>query len=186
MTVSTKLITAEDLFAMGSDAPYELINGELHEVSPTSAEATTITFRLGRLIGNFVDELQLGECASADGGFVLRRNPDTVVAPDVGFIRTERIPPGFDYQTFFPVAPDLAVEVVSPSNTQPEILRKVSLYAEAGVPLVWVVYPRRQAVTVHELGEPPRTLRAGEVLDGGDVLPGFRLEIEPIFRRRLG
>lgn len=179
--VSTKLVTADELLAMGTDAHFELIEGELHEVSPSGTESSMIAMLLAEKIGPFVRSRKLGIVTDAQGGYVLRRNPDTVVAPDIGVVRRERIPHGHDFTTFFPGPPDFAVEVVSPSDRPAEILGKVALYLEAEVPLVWVVYPRQRAVTAHALGEPPATLREGEVLDGGDILPGFSVAVSEIF-----
>ena len=180
--VSAKLVTAEELLSMGSDAPYELIEGALHEVSPSWVKASVIASRLMIRIGSFVEQEELGFVTGEQGGFVLGRDPDTVVAPDLGFVRSERIPSGYDYNSFFPGHPDLAVEVVSPSETNPDVLRKVALYAAANVPLVWVVYPMQRAVTIHALGEPPRTLGEQDMLTCGDVIPGFEVSVGEIFR----
>jgi len=183
--VATKLVTGDELLAMGADAPYELIEGELREVSPTSARPTTVTSIASAYITMHVLHLRLGYVSSSDGGYFMTHDPDSILAPDIGFIGKERIPAGFDFEHFFPVPPDLAVEVVSPSNTRPEILRKVALYQEAGVPLVWVVFLRQRAVEVHPLGEPVTTLHEGDDLDGGEVLPGFRLPVARIFEDPL-
>jgi Uma2 family endonuclease len=180
--VSTKLVTAEDLAAMGSDAPYDLIEGELHEVSPSWIKSSVIAARLNRHLGAFVEDNSLGFVSGEEGGFHLKRNPDTVVAPDVAFVKQKNIPAGYDFNSFFPGPPDLAVEVVSSSDTQADILRKITTYAAADVPVVWVVYPEQRAVTVHELDGPPRTFEQGEILTGGELLPGFELAVDDIFR----
>jgi Uma2 family endonuclease len=179
--VETRLVTADDLLAMGSDARYELIDGELHEVSPTSFESGLIaSYLYGSLLG-YVRPRRLGLVVTAEAGWVLRQNPDTVVAPDIGFVRAERLPSQPDWDRFILVVPDLAVEVVSPSDRPGDLLRKVQVYADAGVPLVWVVYPKRRAVTVYRLSEPPVTLQAGDTLTGADVLPGFEMAVAEIF-----
>ena len=182
--VSTKLITADELAAMGSDAPYELIEGELHEVSPSGLGSSVISQNIAGWLTPFVRERRLGIVSGEEGGYLLRRNPDTVVAPDLAFLREERIPDDYDFNPFFPGAPDLAVEIVSFSDTPADVLRKLALYAAAEVPLVWVVYPTRKAVTIHMLGEPPRTIGEQDVLDGGDVIPGFELSVSEIFKLR--
>ena len=170
---------------MGEDAPYEIIDGELVEVSPASAEPAEVAIEFAGSIREFVRPRRLGRITGADGGFILRRDPDTVVAPDVGFIRRERIPRGFDRQSYYPVPPDLAVEVISPSNTMAGISRKITKYLAAGVPLVWVAHPRRRTVTVYRPGRPPLDLGMADELDGEDVLPGFRLKIADVFRDPL-
>jgi len=183
--VSTKLVTAEDLLAMGSDAPFELLKGELIEVSPSSMESSSITSHLSSIIDRHVFQFKSGLVTSAEGGYVLQRDPDTVVAPDIGFILRSRIPAGFNRQKFMPVPPDLAVEVLSPSNTPAEMYRKLGLYSAAGVPLVWVVYPVQRVVTVHKLGEPSVTLGENDTLNGHDILPGLTIAVSQVFESSL-
>jgi Uma2 family endonuclease len=182
--VTTKQFTADDLLTMPGD--YELIRGELREVSPSSAEPTIVGLRLGSLLYLQVHDRNLGWVSGADGGYVLFSDRKTVAAPDIGFIRRERIPASFDFQHYFPVPPDFAIEVVSPSNTYAEAIAKVELYLEAGVPLVWLVMPRRRAVTVYRPGQEPVTMVEGDELDGGDVVPGFRLSVGDLFAGPLG
>ena len=180
--VTTKLVTAEDLAAMGSDAPYELIEGKLHEVSPSFIAPSMISQTLSSWLGPFVRERRLGMLTGEEGGYLLRRNPDTVVAPDLAFVGRRRIPTNHDFQSFFPGPPDLAVEVVSISDTSADVLRKLALYAAAETPLVWVVYPTQRAVTVQIPGEPFRTLGEGDLLTGGEVIPGFEIVVSELFR----
>lgn len=184
--VASKVFTADELLAMGEAGhTFELIRGELHEVSPSSDESTFITFYLGLALGSFVKPRKLGLLSSAEGGWRLQRDPDTVVAPDIGFVKVDRLPKSRDRDRYVDVVPDLAVEVVSPSDRSSDVLRKVQIYAEAGVPLVWVVYPKMKAVTVYRLSEPPVTLREGDVLGGDDVIPGFEMPVEEIFQDPL-
>jgi Uma2 family endonuclease len=178
---TTKLFTAEDLAAMGADAPYELDMGELVEVSPSFGDASAIAANIIAPLNFYVKRRKLGIVFSSDGGFFLTRNPDTVRSPDAAFVRKERIPPGYRLRSFIPVAPDLAVEVLSSSNTHREIERKIALYLAAGTTLVWVAHPLRQTVEVVRPGVERRLLRSGDVLDGEDVLPGFRLPVAEIF-----
>lgn len=181
--VSTKIVTAEDLLAMGSDAPFELYEGELHRMSPTFSDSSSVTAMLSMYISLHVVTNGLGLITSAEGGIILRRDPDTVVAPDIAFINIDRIPAGYDYQSFLPVPPDLAVEVVSVSDGPNDVFRKLALYSEAGVPLIWIVYPRQRAITVYRNGLPPYTLGESETIDGGDVLPGLSIRLEEIFAK---
>jgi Uma2 family endonuclease len=183
--VSTKVVTADELSAMGSDAPYDLIEGELHEVSPSWVKASIISQAISGWMTPFVREHSLGFITGEQGGYLLSQDPDTVVAPDLAFVQTHRIPIGYDFESFFPGPPDLAVEVVSPSDSQAEVFRKLARYAAANCPVVWIIYPAQRAVTVHELGEPPKTFQEGEVLTGGEILPGFELAVSEIFRLPL-
>jgi Uma2 family endonuclease len=178
----TTLFTADDLLAMGSDAPYELIRGELRDVSPSGAKATMIAGFIYVQLFLFVKSRALGYISTTDGGYILSRDPDTLVAPDVAFIARQRIPADFSFDHFFPVPPDLAVEVLSPSNRPGQVAEKVRLYQEAGVPLIWVVDPRKQSVTVHRLGQESLVAGVETDLDGAEILPGLRLAVAELFR----
>ena len=177
--VASKVFTADDLLTMSGD--YELIRGELREVSPASAEPTMVAFNFGAPLHAFVGRHKLGRITGADGGFELFPDRQSVVAPDVGFIRRERIPAKFDYQHFVPVPPDAALEVMSPSDSFPEVMEKINLYLEAGVPLVWLAIPKRRVIVVYRPGRAPRTLTENDEIDGEDVIPGFRMPVREVF-----
>ncbi|MEZ4504651.1 MAG: Uma2 family endonuclease [Thermomicrobiales bacterium] len=179
---ATHLATAEDLLQMGSRAPYELWEGALREVSTPGFRAAVYGARLAIATFSFADAQGLGYVTSARCGYTLSEHPDTVVAPDVGFVRGDRFPDGMPDRGFCPVPPDLAIEVISPTDTKAEMAEKQALYAKAGVPLVWWVDPERKTATVHRLGHAPEVVEAKGVLDGGDVLPGFELALQAIFR----
>ena len=114
--------------------------------------------------------------------FIVLREPDVILMPDVAFVRSDRLPPEELREGFMPLAPDLAVEVLSPSNRTGEMAEQVELYLRGGARLVWVVQPRRRVVTVHAPGREAITLHEGDTLDGGEVLPGFTLPVADIFR----
>jgi Uma2 family endonuclease len=177
--VATKVFTADDLLTMPGD--YELIRGELREVSPSSLEPTVITINVSSALFSHVRAHRLGLITSADGGFTLFPDRQSVVAPDLGFIRRERIPASFDRQHFFPGPPDAALEVVSPSDSYNEVSEKVQLYLEAGVRLIWVAIPKRRVVEVYRPGQARRILTENDELDGEDVIPGFRMPIREVF-----
>lgn len=184
-TTITGLMTAEELERLEDDGyRYELIEGVLHRMSPASFRPSNIAVRFAARLVVFADEHGLGEVTGADGGYVLRRDPDTVLAPDVAFVRTERLPSAEEQEHFAPVVPDLVVEVVSPSDSMTKVDDKVERYLAAGVGLVWVFHPRRRTVTVRRANRPVRVLWEGDVLDGEDVLPGFVLAVSDIFRAR--
>ena len=88
---TTQLTTANDLEAMGSDARFELIQGVLHEVSPSSSDSSAVGLRFSIELGGFIYRHGLGRVTGADGGFIVERSPDTVIAPDIGFVRSERL-----------------------------------------------------------------------------------------------
>ncbi|MBA3416878.1 MAG: Uma2 family endonuclease [Chloroflexia bacterium] len=177
---TTALMTAEELYALPKERRGELIAGVMCPMPPVDLDHVDDVGRLIRRIGNFAEEHAPG-IVGPEGGFRLHRDPDTVLAPDVAYVRRDRVPPPGERTGFPDLAPDLAVEVRSPSNTAAEIARKVVLYLEAGTRLVWVVDRPRREVTSHAPGRPPRTLGVGDTLDGEDVLPGFTLPLAALF-----
>ncbi|OFW08369.1 MAG: hypothetical protein A3H27_07695 [Acidobacteria bacterium RIFCSPLOWO2_02_FULL_59_13] len=180
--MSTKtLLTSEDLWKRVADGSrYELSEGELLPMTPVGMEHGGIVVRLARLLGAFVDEKNLG-LVGTEIGFRLARDPDTVRAPDVAFVAKHRLPKEGVPKKFAEFAPDLAVEVLSPEDTASEILRKVEEYLAAGVALAWVVDPATRTVTVYRSLRDIQILSADQELDGGTVLPGFRVKIAEIF-----
>ncbi len=177
------LHTAEELLALGEDAPFILIEGRLVEEMPSGFRSTRIAALFVAYLVMYARPRKLGEVCGADGGFILQRDPDTVLSPDAAFIRADRLSPSDQAIVgFLPTYPDLAVEVLSPSNRAGEVARKVEIYSKAGVPLVWVIDPERETATVYAHGREPVTLARGDALDGGDVLPGFTLPLDDVFR----
>jgi len=173
------ITTAEQLLEAGDIGRCELVRGELRTMIPPSFQHGRITIKLTRPIVNHVEAHGLGTVVAAETGFVLSREPDTVRAPDIAFVRTAR-GPGPD-RGYFPGAPDLAVEVLSPDDRPRYVREKVAEWLEAGTRAVWVVDPRVRTVTVHTPAEDPRVLQEAEILDGGDVLPGFTLAVRNVF-----
>lgn len=179
---TTRMATVDDLLAIEDDGyQYELVNGEIRRMSPAGGEASILAGGILAHLWNFVREHQLGRVFGADGTFILDERPPTAVAPDVAFVRMDRMPPASELPRPLLLAPDLAVEVVSPSDTMPQVAKKVRRYLDAGTPLVWVVIPRRKQVIVHRTQGDPITLGVDDGLDGGDVLPGFHLKVADIF-----
>jgi Uma2 family endonuclease len=180
MTI-THLITADELEAMGSDARFELIQGVLHEMSPSSFPSSRVLSKIGVLLYNFVDAQQLGEVTFAEAGFVLEANPDTVVAPDVAFVRGSRLHLAPRQRGFFPAPPDLIVEVISPADEPADIRRKQALYDRVGIPMVWWIDPERRTAMVHIPGQTARQLTEMDSLDGGEIVPGFSVHLAKLF-----
>lgn len=176
---TTTLWTPEELLTQAGAEHGDLIRGVVQPVTPGGNPHWRLTGFLDRRVGAFVEERGLG-AVGPEGGFILGRNPDTVLGPDVAFVRAERLPP-LSQEGFLEFAPDLAIEVVSPSNTRAQISEKVAIYLEAGTNLVWVVDPPRRMGTVFAPSRPARTLRDGDSLDGEDVLPGFTLPLPELF-----
>lgn len=123
----------------------------------------------------------LGVVLGAETGFTIARDPDTVRAPDAAFVRADRVPTQGARAGFAELAPDLVVEVVSPSDRAGAIAAKVLDWLDAGVAVVWVVHPEHRHVVVHEAGGTARIVRGDAVLDGGPVLPDLRVPLEDLF-----
>ena len=135
--------------------------------------------RINRHLDIFVDEHNLGE-TTVESGYLLSRNPDVVVGPDAAFISTERLARQGDDP--YPPAPELAVEIVSPNDRAGEIATKVQKYLTAGTNVVWVVYPDEKLVYVHQPGGKAQIIDIHGTLDGGDILTGFTLPLNEVFK----
>jgi Uma2 family endonuclease len=173
--------TEADLIAATDrdDRTYELIDGVLVR-KDMSYEAGFLAVSIAMLLRSFVDPRNLGLVNGADAA--LRFFPGLVRIPDVSYVSWARIPGGRMPKEPIPsLAPDLAVEVLSPSNTPREMARKRHDYFEAGVRLVWIVDPDNQTVDIYNAPDNPTRLDASETLDGGDVLPGFALPLADLF-----
>ena len=168
-----QLMTADEFYALGDTARCELIEGKVTHLSPTNFEHGRIAGALHVAIGLYARDRRSGIVLSAETGFTLRRNPDTVRAPDIAFVRAERVPPPGEQRRYVERAPDLVVEVVSPSQNEEDMFPKVVAYLEAGVVLVWVVYPEWRRVVTYNRDNVGRILTDRDELTGDDVLPDF-------------
>ena len=176
------LITADDLLRLSSDGVRgELIRGVLIKTMPTGREHGQIAVRLAAWLHNFVEPRRLGVLTASDSGVWLEHDPDTVREPDVAFFSAERSPPDERVTGYAQVAPDLAVEIVSPSDRLPAVNDKALMWLRYGVRLVWVVRPDERRVDVHREGHPVVALTESDALDGLDVLPGFSCPVREIF-----
>ena len=180
-TTGTKLMTAEELLAMPDDGyRYELIRGVLIRMAPAGHSHGRESNRVNRTLSNHVFDNGLGETYAAETGFVLARSPDTVLAPDVAFVRKEREEAARDVSGYFPGPPDLAVEVISPNDRLTEVADKVSEWLEHGTRMVIVVNPRNRTVRIHT-ADGVEELAETDTLAGGDVLPGWSMPVTDIF-----
>jgi Uma2 family endonuclease len=179
---TTALYTADDLLRMPErdGVRYELVDGALKVMAPAGGAHGAIVMELATALNQHVRAHRLGRLFSESTGFLLRRNPDTVCAPDIAFVTASRLPAALPIG-FLQLAPDVAVEVISPSDTVAEVGRKVEEYMQAGVRSIWIVDPSNRTVTVHSPAQGVRILREPDVLDGGDVLPGFRRPVSELF-----
>ena len=183
MIPTTRSMTAADVERMGpAGERLELIDGTLREKPPVSQRHGEIEAQLFIPLGSHILAHGLGRLYPSDTQFTVLHDPDKILIPDLAFVRADRLRPEAERWRIAPDPPDLAVEVVSPNDPFDEVMEKVEIYRRARVPLLWLVLPRRRAVVVYALGQEPRTLVDTDDLDGGDVIPGFRLPVAELFR----
>ena len=171
--VSQQLLTAHDLWLLPENGlRRELVRGEVIESMPPGGRHGGIAAILAMLLRLWVRQ-SAGGYVGVEAGFVLARDPDTVRGPHISYVRADRIPPSGPPDSYGEVAPDLAVEIVSPNETADEVREKVRDFLAAGTPLVWVIYPRSQEVIAHTPDGLARTFSAGETIEHSAILPGF-------------
>lgn len=181
-------ITADQLLALADDSwRYELVEGRLLRMPPTGFQHADVEAELVSILRGFARDAGLGSVIGGEPGFLLSRRdqPDTVLAPDVAFIRADRVPPpGSPQSRGFPrLCPDLVVEIGSPSQGRVELGAKASLWLTFGARLVWIVWPEQAEIDVWRPADDPvpQTLTADAVLDGDEVLPGFSYPLSRLF-----
>ena len=166
---------------------YELLEGRVLRMPPPGTDHGHLEARLSRRLGNYVEDHRLGETYVGEGGWDLTRpgeTADTVLGADIAFVRAERLPlpPPRRGGAYRPLAPDLVVEIASPSRYRPEMGDKAQVWLDRGARLVWVVWPESHAIDVWTPGDAgPRTMGHGDHLDGADIVPGFRLPLTEIW-----
>lgn len=189
------LLSADDFLAIPrlDDVRQELVRGEVRSMTPAGGSHGTVGANLYDALMPFVRSRRLGRCFFDGTGFLLPLPPelqrrsrdgrprDTVRSPDVAFVRADRVPAGGFGPGWVRLAPDFAVEVLSPNETASDTEEKLADYRAAGTPLVWVVDPAKRLVTVYAADAPTRWFRMGDTLDGGSVLPGFTLLVDALF-----
>jgi Uma2 family endonuclease len=182
MATANQLITAEELLHMPDDGyRYELIRGELRKMALAGHLHGRITINITTPLDQHVRGHDLGVVCAAETGFKLASNPDVVRAPDVAFVRRERAEEVGDVEGYWPGAPDLAVEVISPGDTYAEVQEKVFDWLEAGTKMVILVMPRKRAVTVYRSLTDIIMLTEHDMLDGGGVVPGWKIPVRELF-----
>ena len=182
-TPATGLMTADDLLMLPDDGrhQYELVRGRLITMAPSSSVPALVATKFSTRLCGFVEQHGLGLCGGADWGFCLECSPDTVRVPDVAFVSGERVPAGGVPRGFWPGAPDLAIEVISPSDRFGDVMEKVQEYLDAGTRLVWVVQPDARWVRIFRADGTTALVSGDGTLDGEDVVPGFSLSLRDVW-----
>ncbi len=178
MLSSNKAMTAEE-FKASQMTHFELVKGKIVPLATCGGEHGVVELKLAWLLQSFLQLYKLGTAYAGEVGFVVARDPDTVRSPDLAFVSYERLagPP----KEFIPVAPDLAIEILSPGNTVTEMHAKVIDYLKSGTRLIWVVDPDTRSIMVYRSFSDIRVLTEGDTLEGGEILPGFSVEVKAIF-----
>jgi Uma2 family endonuclease len=186
MAIQDKLYTAEEFWEIAQqpenqERRLELIDGVIVEMASSSQKNTVVASRIGYFFNAWVIPRDMGFVTGPDGGYTI--NVRNAYQPDVAFVSKARHPELSGVA--FPVAPDLAVEVISPSESSNDVLKKVRRYIQAGTRLVWSVYPEDETVYVWQEADDgglhAQPYGSDDILDGGDVLPGFTLKVSEIF-----
>ncbi len=179
LNLKEKEWTAEEFLYSPLSKNHELIEGELVETMSTGFIHGVVAQRIGRFIGNFAYEHQLGEVAAAETGFILGEK--TYRGSDSAFISNESLKEHGYPQGFYPTAPDIAIKVVSPNNTSEEMMEKTDLYLQNGSRMVWDIFPQTRVITVYRQNNVGSLLHETDFLDGEEVLPDFRLLVAELF-----
>lgn len=176
------LVTAQELARLPRGrVRYELIRGELRTMSPAGAKHGVYAMIIGGHLWEYVDRQQLGHVFAAETGFLLEADPDTVLAADVSFIGFERMPTVPDEPAFLNLAPDLAIEVLSPSDRPGRSLEKCQQWLDAGTRAVVIVDPPRQMIFVHRPRVLPVELFGEDELEVPDIVPGWKFPLTKLF-----
>lgn len=181
---TSPLTTANELLNLptGMGQRYELVAGELRVISPSGWRHGEVIDNLVSLLSPFIRERDLGRGFGAETGFLIRRDPDTVRAPDFAFIAKRNLPEDRPSQAFWPGAPDLVVEVLSPEDRAGEVSSKIDAWLAAGCQAVWVVNPKLENVTVYVSRTSVRIFTAADSLTGDPIVPGFTCAVSEFFR----
>lgn len=182
MTAISQSLTAEDLLQMPDDGfRYELVRGELKRMVPAGHQHGRMVLNFTTPLDQHVREHNLGRVYAAETGFLLASSPDLVRAPDAAFVRRERLGEAGEVEGYWPGAPDLAFEVISPGDTYADVEEKVLDWLNAGTRMVVVINPRQHTVAVHRSLADIVVLTEKDVFDGGDVVPGWKIPVRDLF-----
>lgn len=179
-----KMMTVDELFKLPADGfRYELLEGSLNMMSPAGGRHGRVAMRIALLLGNHVDRENLGVVFAAETGFRIASEPDTVIAADVSYVAHSRMK-GIEEEThFLPLAPDLVVEVISPSDTFTKVESKSFLWLDSGCRLVLLADPKTEMVHAYRARSNIQLYEGDATLDASDVVPGWQVQVAQFFCR---
>lgn len=179
---TSPLMTAEEYMQLPDEDGFrdELINGEVIRMPSPGLPHGRMSIRLAGPLSQFVWDKDLGE-VFLDSGFKLTSNPDTVLAPDISFITKQRLEEGPDTEGYWPRPPDLACEVLSPSDRPSTVTKRIDIFFKSGVRQVWIINRKKSTVTVYRSPSDSTTFFGSDYLEADDMFPGFRISLERIF-----
>jgi len=181
--ITPQLVTANELFALPSDGfRYELVDGVLHMMSPAGGRHGRLANRIAWILSNHVERHQLGVVFAAETGFLIRTDPDTVLAPDVAFVRQSRFETIQDESRYLPLAPDLAIEVLSPGDRSIRVEAKILAWLDAGCRMVLVVDPEAETIQACRSRHQRQIYAQGETIDCNQAVPNWHLEVSQVFK----
>lgn len=183
MATTTRLLTVEEYGNLPDEdgVQHELVEGVLVEMPTAKPGCGLLMELIGNLLAAYVREHPLGYILRDNNGFVLQRTPDTVRISDIAYVQRERLLSINVWEDYISGAHDLAVEIVSPSDRANAVRAKARESIAAGSQLVWIVWPKTRTLTVYTLDDEPREYGADDMLDGGNVLPGFSVRVRDLF-----
>ena len=182
LTTGTVMLTAGEFMEHpAAHERTELVRGRIHSMTPTGGSHGLVSGNVFRLLSTHVYAQRLGVCFADSTGYALPNLPNTVRAPDASFVREGRLPHDGIRGGWLELAPDLAVEVLSPSESSREIEEKLADYRVAGAPVVWVIDAVTRSVRVVVADGKERLLAEGDVLSGDGVIPGFTCAVRELF-----
>jgi Uma2 family endonuclease len=185
MSIAHKPMTADEFAAIRADGrSFELVAGELVEMNRPKPRHGKIVFRIARIVGQFVEDHDLGHWFGGDAGIVTMQDPDTVRGPDAAFASYERIPREADDDHYFLVAPELVFEVLSRCDRWVDVLDKVSEYLRAGVDVVCLLDPAARTLQIHRSEVPPAVRNETDSFELPEILPGFLCQVADFFPPR--
>jgi Uma2 family endonuclease len=181
-SVSQELVTAQQFAALpAANHPQELVAGHIENMPSPLTPHGQVIFNLAFLLKSFLKKADIGRAWGAESGLITSRSPDSVRGMDAAFCSYARWPKESQQKGYSTIAPELVFEVLSPDDRWPRVLKKITEYLEAGVLVVCTVDPELKTVQIHADGSSAQTLRAEDVLELPNILPGFSCLVSELF-----